>query len=637
MLEKIQSPADLRGLSIPELKALAAEMRDVIVRQVASKGGHLASNLGTVELTLALHKVYNTPHDKLVWDTGHQAYPHKLVTGRYKDFHTLKQFGGLSGFLKRDESEYDTFGAGHASTSLSAALGMAAARTHLKKDFDVVAIIGDGSMTGGMVYEALNNAGETEEKITFILNDNKMSIAKNLGGFSKYLNRIISNPTYNKLKEEAWDFTGKLPRGKDLQKIASKVDEGLKKFIMPGGFFEDLGVRYFGPVDGHNIEQLIDILEAVKKRPGPNLIHVVTTKGYGWDKSQADAIKWHASNPFDIETGAPKAAPPKTPSLTQVFGDALLEIARQDERVIAITGAMPDGCGVNIMQKEIPSRVYDVGIAEQYAVTFAAGLACEGMKPVVAIYSTFLQRAIDQVIHDVAIQELNVVFAIDRGGLVGLDGPTHHGAMDLSYLRMIPGMVIMAPSDEKELRNMLWTAYKHDGPIALRYPRGNALAPDARAPFQAVPIGLPKVVEEGDDLLILAAGHMLAYARKAAELLAQDGIRPTVVDARFVKPLDREAYAGLFARHRAVLTVEDNVVSGGYGEGVAQLVSELGRFDLPVRHVGLPDEFVTHGDIPTLHKILGMDADGIRKHAAALMAQANLGASLNSQLQPKSR
>jgi 1-deoxy-D-xylulose-5-phosphate synthase len=638
MLENIHSPADLRGLSIEQLKELAREMRDVIVRQVANKGGHLASNLGTVELTLALHKVYNTPVDKIVWDTGHQAYPHKLVTGRYKDFHTLKQFGGLSGFLKRDESEYDTFGAGHASTSFSAALGMAAARTHLKKDFDVVAVIGDGSMTGGMVYEALNNAGETEEKITFILNDNKMSIAPNLGGISKYLNRIISSSTYNRLKEEAWDFAGKLPRGKDLQKLASRMDEGLKKAIMPGGFFEDLGIRYFGPVDGHNIEQLIEILEAVKKRPGPNLIHIVTTKGYGWEKSQADAIKWHASNPFDLETGKPKAAPAKTPSLTQVFGDALLEIARQDEKVIAITGAMPDGCGVNIMQKEIPNRVYDVGIAEQYAVTFAAGLACEGMKPVVAIYSTFLQRAIDQVIHDVAIQDLNVIFAIDRGGLVGLDGPTHHGAMDLSYLGMIPGMIIMAPSDEKELRNMLWTAYKvEEGPVAVRYPRGNALAPDAKAPFQAVPIGIPKVVSEGDDLLILAAGHMLAYAKKAAALLAGDGIKPTVVDARFVKPLDKASYADLFARHRAVLTVEDNVIPGGYGAAVSLLISELGRTDLAIRHIGLPDEFVTHGDIPTLHRILGMDEEGIRKKAAELMAQVNLGAPLNSQLQPKSR
>jgi 1-deoxy-D-xylulose-5-phosphate synthase len=630
MLEKIHSPADLRGLSIEQLKALAAEIRETIVKQVAAKGGHLASSLGAVELTIALHKVYQTPKDKVIWDTGHQAYPHKLVTGRYKDFHTLKQFGGLSGFLKRDESEYDVFGAGHASTSLSAALGIAAARTHLKQDFDVVAVIGDGAMTGGMVYEALNNAGETEEKVTFILNDNKMSIAKNLGGISKYLNRIMSNPTYNKLKDEMWDLTGRLPRGKDLQKLASRVDEGLKKILLPGGFFEDLGIRYFGPVDGHNLEELIDILEAVKKRPGPNLIHVVTTKGYGWDKSEADAIKWHASNPFDIESGKPKAAPAKTPGLTQVFGEALLEIAKQDERVIAITGAMPEGCGVNIMAREIPNRVYDVGIAEQYAVTFAAGMACEGMKPVVAIYSTFLQRAIDQIIHDVAIQELNVIFAIDRAGLVGLDGPTHHGAMDLSYLGMIPGMVIMAPSDEKELRNMLWTAIKHDdGPVAVRYPRGSAQAPDEKAPFELIPMGKPRILQEGEDLLILAIGNMVGYAKKAAELLAKDGVRPTVVDARFAKPLDREIYGDLLGRHRHVLTLEDNVPMGGYGQAVSLLMTELGITDKNLKHISLPDEFVTHGEIPVLHKILGMDADGIHKKALEMLGQTSL--------QPKSR
>ena len=625
MLENINSPADLRGLSIDQLKQLANEIRDVIVRQVANKGGHLASSLGTVELTLALHKVYNTPVDKLIWDTGHQAYPHKLVTGRYKEFHTLKQFGGLSGFLKRDESPYDAFGAGHASTSLSAALGMAAARTQKGLDYDVVAVIGDGAMTGGMVYEALNNAGEIEEKITFILNDNKMSIAKNVGAISKYLNRIITNPTYNRLKDEVWDLTGRLPHGKELQKLASKVDESIKKIFLPGGFFEDLGIRYFGPVDGHNVAELIEILEAVKKRPGPNLIHVVSTKGYGWEKSEKDAIKWHASNPFDIESGKPKAAPAKTPTLTQVFGDALLEIAKADKRVIAITGAMPEGCGVNIMAKEIPSRVYDVGIAEQYAVTFAAGLACEGLKPVVAIYSTFMQRAIDQIVHDVAIQNLNVIFAIDRAGLVGLDGPTHHGAMDLSYLSMIPDMVIMAPSDEKELRNMLYTAIKYDdGPVALRYPRGSAYAPDAKAPFELLPMGLPRIVQEGEELLILAVGNMLNYAKKAAELLAADGIHPTVVDVRFVKPLNKEAYAELFARHRAVLTIEDNVIQGGYGEAVALMISEMGKYDLPIKHLGLPDEFVTHGDIPVLHKIHGLDAEGIQKKAIGLLSQNHL-------------
>jgi 1-deoxy-D-xylulose-5-phosphate synthase len=448
------------------------------------------------------------------------------------------------------------------------------------------------------------------------LNDNRMSISQNVGAISKYLNRLISNPAYNKLKDDVWDFAGKLPQGKNLQKVVSRLDEGLKRMIMPGGLFQDLGLRYFGPVDGHNLEQLIEILTAVKQLPGPNLIHVVTTKGYGWEKSEQDAIKWHASNPFDIESGKPKAGPAKTPSLTQVYGEAMLELARQDKRIIGITGAMLEGCGLNIMQKEIPERVYDVGIAEQYATTFAAGAACDGLKPVVAVYSSFLQRAFDQIVHDVAIQHLNVTFVLDRSGVVGLDGPTHHGAMDLSYLGLIPGMVILAPSDEKELRNQLYTALQYnEGPIALRYPRGNAYAPDEKKPFEAIPIGLPRVVEEGEDLLILSAGFMLAHARKAAEMLRADGFRPTVVDARTVKPLNIKAYAGLFDRHRAVLTVEDNVPHGGYGDAVARLLSDLGRFDMPVKHVSLPDEFVTHGDVPTLHRILGMDGEGIYKKA----------------------
>ncbi len=620
MLEKIKSPADLRTLSMGELKALADEMREVIVRQVAQKGGHLASSLGTVELTLALHKVYNTPEDKLVWDTGHQAYPHKLVTGRYPEFHTLKQYGGLSGFLKREESEFDTFGAGHASTSLAAALGMAAARTHQKKNFDVVAVIGDGAITGGMAYEAFNNAGETEENVTFILNDNKMSISKNVGAISKYLNAIISNPTYNKLKDDIWDFAGKLPRGKDLQHLVSRVDDGFKRILLPGSFFEDLGLRYFGPVNGHNLEDLIHILEAVKKMPGPKLVHVVTTKGHGWELSEKDAIKWHASNPFDITSGQPKAAPAKTPTLTKVFGEALLEIAKEDERIIAITGAMPEGCGVNIMAAELPDRVYDVGIAEQYAVTFAAGMACEGMKPVVAIYSTFLQRAIDQVIHDVAIQHLNVIFSLDRGGLVGLDGPTHHGALDLTYLRMIPGMVVMAPSDEFELRNMLYTACRYDkGPIAFRYPRGSAQSSEVKGPFQELTIGLPRMVQRGERLAILAVGSMLKGAQVTAQMLEKEGYKPTVVDVRFVKPLDKSFYTDLFTNHDAFLTIEDNVVAGGYGSGVSELMAELDFQNLPIKHMGLPDDYVTHGEVPVLQKLIGLDAESIYAKASALL------------------
>ncbi len=620
MLENIHSPADLRRLSLDELKGLAGEIRETIIRQVATKGGHLASNLGTVELTLALHKVFDTPRDKVVWDTGHQAYPHKLVTGRYKDFHTLKQFGGLSGFLKRSESEYDAFGAGHASTSLSAALGFAAARTQKGEDYEVVGIIGDGSMTGGMAYEALNNAGEINEKITFILNDNRMSISPNVGAISKYLTRIISNPVYNRLKGEIWDLTHKMPLGgKELRSLVSRVEEGVKHTLMPGGLFEDLGIRYFGPVQGHKLEDLIEVLEAVKKMPGPNLIHVVTVKGQGWDKSERDSVKWHASVPFDIETGTPKSAPSPVPSLTKVFGTALLELARQDSRVVAITGAMPEGCGLNFMAQEMPQRVYDVGIAEPYAVTFAAGLACEGLKPVVAIYSTFLQRAIDQVIHDVAIQNLNVTFVLDRAGLVGADGPTHHGAMDLTYMRMVPGMVIMAPSDERELRDMLFTALRIDkGPVTVRYPRGNASTNEPLTSFNQLTIGKPRIVKKGRELAILAVGHMLTNAQQAVERLELEGFSPTLVDARFVKPLDKEAYLEIFNGHRAVVTVEDNVVAGGYGSGVSELMASLDVTGVHIKHIGLPDAFVTHGDIPSLFRMLEIDGEGIYQSTKSL-------------------
>jgi 1-deoxy-D-xylulose-5-phosphate synthase len=415
-------------------------------------------------------------------------------------------------------------------------------------------------------------------------------------------------------------LAGKLPQGKGLQKFVSRLDEGLKKLFMPGGLFEDLGLRYIGPVDGHNLEQLIDILKAVKQIPGPVLLHALTNKGHGWEKSAQDAIKWHASNPFDIESGKLKAAPSPVPSLTKVFGDAILEIAREDKRVIGITAAMPEGCGLHIMQNEMPDRVYDVGIAEQYATTFAAGAACDGLKPVVAVYSSFLQRAFDQVIHDVAIQHLNVTFVLDRSGLVGADGPTHHGGLDLSYLTIIPEMVVVAPSDEKELRNLLYTALKYDkGPIALRYPRGNASAADEKLPFEVLPIGMPRIIEEGEGLLILSCGHMLANARKAVEALKKDGIRPTLVDARTVKPLDAKAYGDLFARHRAILTLEDNVLHGGYGAMVAELM-ESGPNIRPIRHIALPDEYVTHGDVPNLYRIHGMDDEGIRRKAMELMA-----------------
>jgi 1-deoxy-D-xylulose-5-phosphate synthase len=623
LLENIETPKDFRSYSLEQLKQLSQEMRDAIVHQVSTKGGHFASNLGTIELTIALHKVFNTPEDRLIWDVGHQAYPHKLITGRYKKFHTLKQPGGLSGFLKRSESEYDAFGAGHASTSLAAAMGMAAAFTQQKKPNHTIAVIGDGSLTGGMAYEALNNAGVSKEKTIFVLNDNRMSIAPNVGAVSKYLTRIIANPAYQKVKEEVWDITGKFPTiGEGLRKLVRKVDEGVKHMFLPGGLFEDMGIPYFGPIDGHDLQEMITLFERLKSHDGPCIVHVLTNKGQGFQQAEEDSYKWHASTPFDPETGVRENVGPIPPSLGKVFGNALLEIAKQDERVVAITAAMPDGVCVNIMEQEFPERVYDVGIAEQYAVTFAAGLACEKMKPVVAIYSSFLQRAIDQVVHDVAIQHLNVFFVMSHGGLVGLDGPTHHGAMDLTYLRMIPEMVIMAPSDEKELRNLTYTGHCYDkGPVALRYPKANATGEDQQEPFEKVDIGKPKIQSTGKDILLLGVGPMVHYAQKAAEKLQVEDISCTVADVRFVKPLDKEFYKSLIQEHKCIITIEDNVTAGGYGSGVSELMAEQGIYNKPIKHIGLPDDFVTHGKIVDLHRELGMTEEGIYQSAIKLIEQ----------------
>jgi 1-deoxy-D-xylulose-5-phosphate synthase len=618
LLNNINGPSDIRKLSPEELDTLASEIRDVVIKQVADKGGHLASNLGAVELTIALHLVFNAPEDKIIWDVGHQSYPHKIITGRYKQFHTLKQYGGLSGFLTRAESEFDAFGGGHASTSLAAAMGFAVARTRQEKNHHIVAVIGDGSMTGGMAYEALNNVGASSENITFVLNDNKMSIAPNVGAVNKYLNRILTNPTYNRLKEEIWDLTGRLPKKEGIRKIVSKIDDTLKHLVLPGGFFQDLGLRYFGPINGHDIEELKEIFKQIKNISRPCLVHVVTEKGHGWDKAEKDAYKWHASAPFYIDSGQEKAHS-NSPALATVFGEALTEIAQKDEKVIGITAAMPDGTGLNIMERQIPDRVFDVGIAEQYAVTFAAGLACEGMKPIVAVYSSFLQRAVDQIIHDVAIQNLNVAFVISHSGLVGVDGPTHHGAMTLSYLRMIPNMVIMAASDEVELRNMLYTAYMtHKGPVALCYSKGNALNQDRKPTFQTLETGMPQIITRGDGILILSVGHMLSYAKQAAELLEKDGLSPTLVNARFVKPLDENAYRKLLSGHSAVLTVEDNVINGGFGSGISEMMTRMNMYQTPVKHIGLPDTFVTHGEVETLYATLGMDEQGIYKQALEL-------------------
>lgn len=614
-LKDIKSPADIKQCTVPELEELAKQIRETIIGQVAKHGGHLASSLGVVELTLALHYVFDTPDDKLVWDVGHQAYVHKLITGRYDRFDTLRQQGGISGFLKRNESEYDCFGAGHASTSISAALGFAAARNQLGRKNNVVAIIGDGSMTGGMAYEAINNVGISKHNMTIILNDNKMSIAPNVGGFSKYLNRIISDPVYNKMRNDLDRLMTRLPGvlGTRFRDLFLQAEKAAKVVVKPGRFFEDLGIRYFGPIDGHDINELIMLLQRVKNQPGPCLVHILTEKGRGLDAAVKDPTKWHGTGPFDPESGLPITPGNLNPSLTSVFGKTLLELAKKDERIMGITAAMPTGCGMDIVAKELPDRVVDVGIAEEHAVTFAAGMACDGIVPVVAIYSSFMQRAYDQMMHDVALQNLHVVFVLDRAGLVGADGPTHHGAFDLTFMRSVPGLTIMAPSDENELRDMLVASIDMKGPVAIRYPRGVSLEKELKPSTGAFDYALPKVLEQGSDILLLGAGFMTNELRETAKLLRANGYNPTLVDARFIKPLDKECYRSLFESHKVIVTLEDNTLVGGYGSAVAELLVDFGFTDKKLLRFGLPDKFVEQGDIKALFKMLEIDGASVAK------------------------
>lgn len=612
-LTKINSPADLRKIPLNELKIVCEEIRDYMIDVVSQTGGHLGAGLGVVELTVALHYVFNTPYDKLVWDTGHQAYPHKIITGRRDLMPTIRQLGGISGFLKRTESEYDVFGAGHASTAISAALGIATARDFLKENYKVVAIVGDGAMTGGMVYEAMNNAGWQKRDLIIVLNDNNMSIAPNVWQFSKYFTEITSSPQFNKFKAQVWELTGKLDElGDRIRKVVARVEGGIKAIVTPGALFEALGFRYFGPFNGHNTNQLVKILSHIKPLKGPILVHVYTQKGKGYKPAEEDSQKLHGVVPFDKVTG--KSLKTSTvPSYTKIFGQTLVEIAKQNDKVVGITAAMPDGTGLDIFQKSLPERFFDVGIAEQHAVTFAAGLATEGMIPVVAIYSTFLQRAFDQIIHDVAIQKLHVVFVLDRGGLVGADGPTHHGSFDLSYLRIVPGMVIMAPKDEAELRNMLYTAIEYKkGPIAMRYPRGNALGVPMNETFEKIPIGKAEILKSGNDVAFLAIGSMVDYALKASEILQGEGISAEVVNMRFVKPLDCELLSDVFKRFNKIYVLEENSIIGGLGSAVLEYAAQVdARNDIEL--IGLPDEFIEHGTQAELHEKLGIDANGIAK------------------------
>jgi 1-deoxy-D-xylulose-5-phosphate synthase len=617
LLDHVDSPDDVRALSITQLQQLAEELREFIISHVSKTGGHLSPNLGTIELTLALFKTTHQPQDRIVWDVGHQTYAYKILTGRRDAFATLRQHGGLSGFLKREESPYDAFGAGHASTSISAALGFAVARDLRHQNNRVFAVIGDGSLTGGMAFEALNNAGARQEDFTVILNDNKMSISHNVGALSKHLNRLITDPRWLKLRGDVWESLGRLDKlGKGLAQGArlavGKLEEALKGALLPASYFENLGIQYFGPVDGHDIPALVDVLERLKKVSGPKLLHVVTQKGKGYEPAERDAVgKWHGLGAFDKDTGKLLVNPDPRPTYTQVFGETLVDLMEKDSSVVALTAAMPSGTGISIAEKRFPERVFDVGIAEQHGVTFAAGLACEGLRPVVAIYSTFLQRAYDQVVHDVATQHLPVIFCLDRAGVVGADGPTHHGALDLAYMRSVQGMVVMAPKDEGELRDMLWTAHAHvSGPVSIRYPRGAGNGSEQKALPQVLEMGVPEVLRKGSRVALLGIGDMVATLDKVAGLLAAQGVQASLVNARFAKPLAADPYRELLSGHELVVTLEDGVRHGGYGSAVLELAADLGlspRFLV----MGLPDRFVAHGETKRLFEELGLDAASV--------------------------
>jgi len=620
-LNSINLPEDLRTLSVQELRTVCAEVREYLIDCVSKTGGHFGAGLGAVEIAVALHYVFNTPEDKLIWDVGHQAYPHKILTGRKDQMYTMRQLGGLSGFLKRTESEYDVFGAGHASTSISAALGIAAARDFEKKNYKVIAIVGDGSMTGGMVYEAMNNAGMLKKNLIVVLNDNQRgslsSLEPRIWSFHNYFTEILTHPTYNKFKANVWDLAGKLDTfGDRLRTVAQRMEKGIKAVVTPGMLFEGMGFRYFGPINGHNVVKLVETFKHVKDLNGPILIHAITAKGKGYAPAEREVTRLHGVAPFDKITGISRKKCDESIAYTDIFGKALVEICKQNSKVIGITAAMPDGTGLIQLHEEMPERFFDVGIAEPHAVTFAAGMATEGYIPIVAIYSTFLQRAFDQVVHDCAIQKLHVVFVIDRGGLVGADGATHHGALDLSFLRCIQGMVVMAPKDEQELRDMLFTAIEYkQGPIALRYPRGNAHGVPMRDGFQKIEIGKAETLRTGKDIALLAIGNMVPNALSAAELLYEEGIDAEVVNMRFVKPLDEKLLQSLAQRINIFMTIEDNVIHGGFGSGVLEAFSHLGISDVAVKIHGLPDEFIEHGTPAELHRMVELDAAGIAEIA----------------------
>lgn len=618
LLETLPLPSGVRDLGLDDLARLAQEIRELMISTVSRTGGHLAPGLGVVELTLALYKVFDPARDRFVWDVGHQAYAHKILTGRRERFHTLRQFGGVSGFPRPAECpEYDHFGVGHSSTSISAALGMAVARDLKGEASKVLAVIGDGSMTAGLAYEGLNQAGGMERDLVVVLNDNEMSISKNVGALSSFLSRNLSTPWLMRLKKDFEQRMRSLGRiGEDLANLARKGEDSFKHFFTPGTLFQSFGFNYLGPIDGHDLKELLRIFELVKELEGPTLVHVLTKKGKGYEPAEDNPTYFHGVGCFEPETGrAKKFAGCVLPSYTEVFGHALCELATADPRIVAITAAMPEGTGLSRFAEKHPDRFVDVGICEQHAVTFAAGLAREGFKPVVAIYSTFLQRSYDQIVHDVCLQNLPVTFCLDRGGLVGEDGATHHGAFDMSFLRHIPNIIVMAGKDEAELRDLLATAMAHDGPAALRYPRGVGVGADCSGRARVLPVGKGELLRDGRDLCVLAVGSRVYPCLEAAEELEQEhGLKIAVFNARFVKPLDEKAIVELAGRFKTIVTVEENALAGGFGSAVLELLADRGALSgLTVRRLGLPDHFVEHGTQKELRVSLGLDKGGIKR------------------------
>ncbi|MCG9127021.1 1-deoxy-D-xylulose-5-phosphate synthase [Candidatus Poribacteria bacterium] len=618
VLEKIKDPSDLKNLKISELKTLAQEMRVHLLTVLSKHPGHFAPNFGTVELAIALHSVFDTPYDKVIWDIGHQAYPHKLLTGRLEVFDTIRQTDGISGFLSREESKYDVFGAGHSSTSIAAALGIAAARDVNNDDFKVIAVIGDGGLTGGMALEGLNAAGDFKKDMLVILNDNQMSISATVGAFSKHFHKLISSRGYNRLRSGAKELVNFI--SSDAKALAQKIESSLK----PGTLFEEFGFRYFGPLDGNDLESLIPVLTGIRELSGPILVHVVTKKGKGYKPAEEDPEGFYSvSGQFDLDTGKSLRPSSATPKYTDVFSRTLIDEAKQDSRIIGVTAAMLGGTGLDKFSEVFPDRCFDIGLAEQCAVTFAAGLATEGLKPVVAIYSTFLQRGYDQVLHDVCIQNLPVIFALDRAGLVGADGPTHHGVFDIPFLRSIPNIVSMAPKDENELQHMLKTALSYEiGPIVLRYPRGTGLGVKLTNDPTPLPIGQAEVCREGGDLIILALGNRVYPALEAAQTLSETGINTTVVNARFIKPIDKSLIVGLARQIGKMITVEDGALMGGFGSAVLETLASEGLTNVRVTTLGVPDRFIEHGDVETLYDRYGYDTQAIIRAGVALAVKS---------------